>query len=471
MFFIPLTLYVFTLAPSVTFGDSGELITAAYYLGISHPPGSPLWTLLAKLFTFIPLNSVAWRVNFSSAFFSAFASSLFFIVLASTAKLLELKLNKLLAYSIAFVTTLLFAFSRTTWTISVMAEVWSLNNVLFCLLLLSLYGWLKTKKNIYLYLSAFISGLGLTNHYLFLIVLPPLIIWVLLNDFRLVKNFKLLFISFIFFLAGLSFYFYLPLRAQTNPVINWGNPSTLQRLSDYLQRKQFGSNFQGEESNIGVYLPITPLNSVSDTISRIFSSFFSFSASLLYELPAWFLISAFVGITFFFIFNRHNKNAFLWAILTIFFVLFSGWGFSFLTNAPQPRSNTFFTHYLFAFLTIHIWFFIAVVWLTEKLARSFGKLIVLAFIFVNVLLLISQINSNFKIGDWSRNEIAYEHGMNILNTVDKNSIIIADKNNSIFPLLYLKTVEGKRPDVTLYDRSGNLFDQIYDVKTIAIRSF
>lgn len=56
-------LYVRTLAPTVTSEDSGELITAAYTLGIAHPPGYPLWCILGKLFSLIPLGNVAWRVN------------------------------------------------------------------------------------------------------------------------------------------------------------------------------------------------------------------------------------------------------------------------------------------------------------------------------------------------------------------------------------------------------------------------
>ena len=68
-----LVLYIYTLAPSVPpQGDAGELITVAYTLGIAHPPGYPLFTLLAHLFTYLPINSIAWRVNL----FSALAHSL-----------------------------------------------------------------------------------------------------------------------------------------------------------------------------------------------------------------------------------------------------------------------------------------------------------------------------------------------------------------------------------------------------------
>src|SRR3954469_16456300 len=59
--------YARTLAPDVTWADSGELVLAAATLGVAHPPGAPLWTLLAHLATLVPLGSAAFRVNLLSA--------------------------------------------------------------------------------------------------------------------------------------------------------------------------------------------------------------------------------------------------------------------------------------------------------------------------------------------------------------------------------------------------------------------
>ncbi len=62
--------YRYTLAPSVAtvFDDSLEMQLVAFRLGIAHPTGYPLYTLLGKLFTLLPLNDVAFRVNLMSAF-------------------------------------------------------------------------------------------------------------------------------------------------------------------------------------------------------------------------------------------------------------------------------------------------------------------------------------------------------------------------------------------------------------------
>src|SRR4051812_34333959 len=69
-----LLIYGVTLCPSVGGGDSGELATVAYTLGIAHPPGYPLYTLFGKLFTTLPFGTVAWRVNLFSAVCGALAS-------------------------------------------------------------------------------------------------------------------------------------------------------------------------------------------------------------------------------------------------------------------------------------------------------------------------------------------------------------------------------------------------------------
>jgi hypothetical protein len=69
--FFALIVYILTLGPTVTGEDSGELVSAAYTLGIAHPPGYPLWCILGHLFTYIPFGPVAWRVNLMSATFGS----------------------------------------------------------------------------------------------------------------------------------------------------------------------------------------------------------------------------------------------------------------------------------------------------------------------------------------------------------------------------------------------------------------
>src|SRR4026209_1515549 len=82
VFLVALVVYSWTLAPTVTLTDSGELIVAAYGLGVAHPPGFPLWVMLAHLASLVPVGSVAVRINFSSAVFAAFAFAILTLVVA-----------------------------------------------------------------------------------------------------------------------------------------------------------------------------------------------------------------------------------------------------------------------------------------------------------------------------------------------------------------------------------------------------
>ena len=68
-----LALYIRTLAPSLLWGDSAEFQTLSYTLGMTHPSGYMTQIMLGKLFTYIPVGNIAYRVNLMSAFFGALA--------------------------------------------------------------------------------------------------------------------------------------------------------------------------------------------------------------------------------------------------------------------------------------------------------------------------------------------------------------------------------------------------------------
>src|SRR5882757_9615953 len=76
-----LILYVLTLAPTTQFWDTSEYITAAYTLGIPHPPGNPLFVLIAHVWGLLPLAvGYAMRINLLAAVTSAVAAGCWFLV-------------------------------------------------------------------------------------------------------------------------------------------------------------------------------------------------------------------------------------------------------------------------------------------------------------------------------------------------------------------------------------------------------
>lgn len=131
-----LLVYTLTLYPTVPPGDSGELIAAAYTLGVAHPPGYPLHTLIGKLFTLIPYGSVAWRVNFLSAVSGAAAAVFLFLAVTRLSRNVW---GGLVAAG-------LFAFAPIVWAYAIAAEVFALNNLLLAGLFYLIVHYLETRE-------------------------------------------------------------------------------------------------------------------------------------------------------------------------------------------------------------------------------------------------------------------------------------------------------------------------------------
>jgi hypothetical protein len=132
VFIIPLSVYVLTMAATLSFWDSGEFISVAYILGIPHSPGTPLYVLVGRVFTMLPLPmSIAQRVNFLSVTFSALAVMMAYLIMVRTVRFLypSLKggLGRFMTHVGPFVGILFLTFSDTYWRDSTEAEVYSLS--------------------------------------------------------------------------------------------------------------------------------------------------------------------------------------------------------------------------------------------------------------------------------------------------------------------------------------------------------
>nr|XP_045756886.1 transmembrane protein 260 isoform X5 [Mirounga angustirostris] len=230
--------FTLTLPPSVPGGDSGELITAAHELGVAHPPGYPLFTLVAKLaITLFPFGSVAYRVNLLCGLFGAVAASLLFFTVF---RLSGSHAGGILAAGV-------FSFSRLTWQWSIAAEVFSLNN-LFVGLLMALTvhfeeaATAKERSKI-AKIGAFCCGLSLCNQHTIVLYVLCIIPWIL---FRLLKEKELSLGSLLelslYFSAGLLPYVYLPVSSYLNQARwTWGDQTTLLGFLTHLLRAEYGT--------------------------------------------------------------------------------------------------------------------------------------------------------------------------------------------------------------------------------------
>ncbi|XP_029422527.1 transmembrane protein 260 isoform X2 [Nannospalax galili] len=239
--------FTLTLPPSVPGGDSGELITAAHELGVAHPPGYPLFTLVAKLaITLFPFGSVAYRVNLLCGLFGAVAASfLFFTVF----RLSGSHAGGILAAGV-------FSFSRLTWQWSIAAEVFSLNN-LFVGLLMALTvhfeeaATAKERSKI-AHIGAFCCGLSLCNQHTVVVYVLCIVPWIL---FRFLKEKELSLGSLLklvlAFSAGLLPYVYLPISSYLSHARwTWGDQTTLRGFLTHFLREEYGT-FSLAKSEIG----------------------------------------------------------------------------------------------------------------------------------------------------------------------------------------------------------------------------
>ncbi len=184
--------YWYTLAPSVTLEDSGGFLTAAHNLGVPHPPGYPVWTILAWIWQWIiPFGSIAWRVNLMSAFFGALAVGLAALLISKSGQVMASRCGFLqvladepalrriiLASSVS--ASLILAFSPVMWSQAVITEVYTLSAFLLMVTLALLYRWsFETERHGWLYLAAFVWGVSLTNHQtlVLLTVAFPTFVW------------------------------------------------------------------------------------------------------------------------------------------------------------------------------------------------------------------------------------------------------------------------------------------------------
>ncbi|XP_032107051.1 transmembrane protein 260 isoform X5 [Sapajus apella] len=239
--------FTLTLPRSVPGGDSGELITAAYELGVAHPPGYPLFTLVAKLaITLFPFGSIAYRVNLLCGLFGAVAASLLFFTVF---RLSGSSAGGILAAGV-------FSFSRLTWQWSIAAEVFSLNN-LFVGLLMALTvhfeeaATAKERSKI-TKIGAFCCGLSLCNQHTIILYVLCIIPWIL---FRLLKKKELSLGSLLklslYFSAGLLPYVHLPISSYLNHARwTWGDQTTLQGFLTHFLREEYGT-FSLAKSEVG----------------------------------------------------------------------------------------------------------------------------------------------------------------------------------------------------------------------------
>jgi len=170
-----LLVYLLTMAPSVTFDNSGELVTVAWHGGVARAPGHPFWTMVTFLWTRVFLiGNVAWRVNLLSALWAALASGLTALLVSRSGRVLAAKLitreesfqQRLpmrAAVMCGMASGWLLAFCPALWSQAEVASCYPMSICLWMAVLVGMYRWsFEPGQRWRLYLAALLWGLSLS---------------------------------------------------------------------------------------------------------------------------------------------------------------------------------------------------------------------------------------------------------------------------------------------------------------------
>jgi hypothetical protein len=454
-------IYLLTLGQTVGTADTFEFQVVVPKLGIVHPTGYPLYLMLSKLFTYLPVNSAAWRINFGAAVFALGAAVMMYLLLW--------KLQK--RPSAALLGAMIFGLTPTFWSQAVEAEVYTLHAlfvVTALFLMRAIGGWSisgnkqnpapfeepdesssglsllarisHSARQPYgeLVLLAFILGLGLTNHLTTVLLFPGAVLTIFFayragrfNNASF-KGFKAAGVVAAAFLVPLILYAYLPLRWQA---VN-GEPMGIGRFIDWV----IGGRFQGA-LQLSAWLQDSTRYEVVGRLMR-------------YEWGTAWLLLAIIGVIWLFI--KSWRFALTLSVSWLAFVFYG-------LNYYVPDLAVFL---LPAFLLVAIFWSIGLGSLYDGLLSLFNvdsvisdragetaaaKSAILGAVLTTALLglILIQAGDLWRVVDASSDDGRTRWARAVLSLpIDEGAAILAD-SDKFPPLYYLQQVEGIRPDIDI----------------------
>ncbi|MBW7888102.1 MAG: DUF2723 domain-containing protein [Bacteroidetes bacterium] len=412
---ISFLVYLFTLSPAVGFIDAGELAAAACTLGIAHPTGYPLFTLVGRIFSMLPVSSEEIiRLNIMAAFFVACGMVLFYHLLCELLFEYPQKI-KILA---SVFSTVSLAFSQTVWSQATGIEVYSLHIFLIMLTLLWLLRAYRSNKFRDWLLFSSLWGLAFTNHLTSILIAPAsLYLFIKANGLTKSSFKKIIFVTPAFFIS-LSLYIYLPIRSAHNPILNWGNPETAEKLFWHVSGKQF---------RVWMF-------SSTEAAGRQLSQYLHKLPQEFFYLPL--LISLF-GIVFLLI---HNRKIFFWILLLLLTTV------SYSINYDIHDIDSYF---LLSYAAWMMFTAFGIVSLTEKLpnyAFNIFSIVILGFSVLTAA-------EHWKGADRSGEYLVEDYTKNVLAELPPNSILISYQwDYLISASYYFQYIKNFRPDIILIDK-------------------
>ena len=424
-------LYCLTAPHTIFTNDNAEFVTAAAVGGVAHPSGYPLFVMLSWLFAKIPIGELPYRVNLLSAFFASSSLVLIYFFLSGLLRRF-IDEKSVPPYIVALLVAPLGVL-QMFWFQAIVAKTYTLNLFLIFSSILFLEKFLEKKRNRYLYGFALVDGLGLSNHPIFILILPFLGVLLLRKG---IWNAKKIAICFGLFMAGLLPYLYLPIRAAMHPLLNWGNVTSWPAFWRFVSRAQY--------NDIGI----------SDFASKL--QYFSSFCLNAWNQFGWVLPLGVIGVIW--IFKNNKRASYILSALIIGNVL----GIILLRTGGYNYANGefFAPYYLPAYASIHLFVMVGILFLAgflKKFAYFSGALACGAII---IFLLATNWRSNNLVGFKFIDELSRQ----TLISLPPKAVFIVNVGNvagdtTSFSFMYQQYVNMLRPDVTIVGLP-NIFPQI-----------
>jgi hypothetical protein len=456
-----LALYVATLAPTAQFWDTPEYIAAAYVLGIPHPPGNPLFVILAHSWGLIPwMASYAARINLLSAVMSSLSAGFWFLIAERWLRsIVPARWPRRLA---ALAGALLAATVFTVWNQSVVNEkVYTVSLLSIALVLWLVVRWgdepAGDRRDHRLLLIIYLLALSATNHLMGLLVIPAVLVYVLYTDPKVLLSPRFLAWAVAAVALGVSLWAFLLIRSPHFPPINEGEPTTWAALKDVLNRTQYAKPPLGERQS-----PFTAqLTMWWDYFAwqwgRDWSAGAQQALAVLFGalglVGAWRLVKA----------DRRAGWAMVAMMVTVIPILIYYLNFKFRYGThpsdwtiDEVRERDYF--YICSFAVWGVWVAVALGalmdWVRSALRaripdepRSWGYAApVLALAVVPLL-------GNRLAAPRSGETLARDFAYDMLQSVVPYGVLVTAGDNDTFPLWYAQEVEHIRQDVTVLNLS------------------
>ena len=473
-----LALYVMTLAPTTAFWDTSEYIATAHILGIPHPPGNPLFVALGKTWSLLlaPLGlSVAVRLNLMAAVTSAAASGFLFLV---AHRILSAVFRREAPALIGAATaSLVGATAFTVWNQSTVNEkVYTVSVLVMAAVTWLAFRWYDRRdeegSERLLLWAVFLMALGSTNHLMSVLPAPALALLVATTRPTLVLNGPVMARAVALVAIGVSFNFFLPVRAELDPIINEGDPicesfsgaaaavftngrAGCQALADNLQRTQYRKP------------PLTERQAPFRAQLLHYWQYFDWQWARGVDaseqpgtgrMPLTLLFAG-LGLLGLWTARRAGQGPFVYlvaliATLTVGLVFYLNfeYGYSLYPEVAnrdihEVRERDYFFVASFLFWGLLAGVGLARGWrdvaeLAGETPRYLATAPVLLIAFVPLALNWSWAS---RAGDYAARDWAYD----LLMSVEPYGVLFTNGDNDTFPLWYLQEVEGIRKDVTV----------------------